>query len=815
MVTRLALRSYRKNKMFFFINIFGLTIGSAMLLIILNYTFYENSYDTFHTASKDIYRVNMDEFNSNEVLNEYAITYPAVGPTMLDEFPEVVSQVRMYTEATYGPVVFTYTEPDGDVVKSIEQRTYYADDTFFEIFDFKLKYGNPDLVLDEPNSAVISERIAEKFFKGENPINKNLRVYDRGGSKDLLITGVAENPPINSHIQFDVIISYPTLCADEWCTTSWDFTDFTTYIQLAGNTDPNTIESKIPSLVSKFKNHQQNANDVQIRFGLLPIEDIHLYSDRIQELTTNSDGNNVKYLLISAFLILVMSWVNYVSLSTALSAERVRGIGILKVLGSDKKQLIYQYIGESAILNLLALIISVIIAEVSLGMISNNLLDETLPSYLFDFSTSFGLLYKLSIVGIFVFNVISSGIYPAFFLSSIKLINAIQGRVGSIKESSFRNTLVTAQFSITFILCAFLFSVFAQINHMRSSDLGFHMEDMVIIQAPRVLQENQSYSESTETLKNELLNSPHITSMTASSLIPGKPHNWGGDIKRLNHELATDLPVQFNGVDYDFVKNYGLDIIAGRDFSKNAGSDSNGVVILNQSAIERLQFDSAEDAIGENILMFGGDKRKIIGVVSDYKQESLKKEPAPYVLFLYDAQGYYSLRVSNESKKAALAHMSKVWGEVFPNNPINYFFLEDNYNEQYKGEYHFFVVFSVSAGLLLLIACIGLFGLLAFATNRSIKEISIRKVFGASIMSIWLSLYKSLFILLGIAILVALPVSSYIINLWLEGYASRISIGPLFFLLPFLMVVSVLICVIVIYSEKISRVNPAVTLKNE
>lgn len=801
--------------MFFLINILGLTLGSAMLLIILNYAFYENSYDTFHTASKDIYRVNMDEFNSDEVLNEYAITYPAVGPAMLEEFPEVISQVRMYTESTYGPVVFTYTEPDGDVVKSIEQQTYYADDTFFEIFDFKLKHGNPDLVLDGLNSAVITERIAEIFFKGEDPINKRLRVYDRGGSKDLLVTGVAENPPINSHIQFDVIISYPTLCSDEWCTTSWDFTDFTTFVQLVDTTDPTSIESKIPSLVSKFKNDQRDTNDVQVRFGLLPMEDIHLYSNRIQELTTNSDGNNVKYLLISAFLILIMSWVNYVMLSTALSAERAREVGILKVLGSNRKQLVYQYIGESAVLNLVALIISVIIAEASLGLTSNNLLDGTLPSYLFDFSTSFGLLYKLSIVGIFVFSVISSGIYPAFVLSSFKLINAIQGRGRSMKGSSFRNTLVTAQFSITFILCAFLFSIFAQIDHMRSSDLGFEMEDMVIIRAPRVLQENQDYLGSAETFKNELLNSPHITSMTASSLIPGKPHNWGGDIRRLNYESATDLPVQFNGIDYDFIKNYELDIIAGRDFSRNAGSDSNGVVILNQSAIERLQFDSPEDAIGQNILMFGGDTRKIIGVVSDYKQESLKKEPAPYVLFLYGAQGYYSLRVSDGNKKAALAHMSTVWQKVFPDNPINYFFLEDDYNQQYKGEYRFFVVFSISAGLLLLIASVGLFGLLAFATNRSIKEISIRKVLGASIMSIWVSLYKSLFIFLGIAILIAVPVSSYIINLWLEGYASRVSMGPLFFVLPFLIVVSVLVCVIALYSEKISRVNPAVTLKIE
>ncbi len=812
---KLALRSYKKNKMFFLINILGLTLGSAMLLIILNYSFYENSYDTFHRASKDIYRVNMDEFKSDQVLNEYAITYPAVGPAMLEEFPEIISQVRMYTESTYGPVIFTYTEPDGDVVKSIEQQTYYADNTFFEIFDFKLKHGNPDLVLDGLNSAVITERIAEKFFKGENPINKRLRVYDRGGLKDLLVTGVAENPPINSHIQFDVIISFPTLCSDEWCTTSWDFTDFTTYVQLVDNTYPASIESKIPSLVSKFKNNRLDTNGVQVRFGLLPIEDIHLYSNRIQELTTNSDGNNVKYLLISAFLILIMSWVNYVMLSTALSAERALEVGVLKVLGSNRKQLVYQYIGESAILNLVALIISVIIAEASLGLISNNLLDGTLPSYLFDFSTGFGLLYKLSLIGIFVFSVLFSGIYPAFVLSSFKLINAIQGRVRSMKGSSFRNTLVTMQFSITFILCAFLFSIFAQIDHMRSSDLGFEMESMVIIRAPRVLQENQDYLGSAETFKNELLNSPYITSMTASSLVPGKPHNWGGDVRRLNHESATDLPVQFNGVDYDFIKNYELDIIAGRDFSRNNGSDSNGVVILNQSAIERLQFDSPDDAIGQNILMFGGDTRKIIGVVSDYKQESLKKEPAPYVLFLYSAQGYYSLRVSDGNKKAALAHMSTAWQKVFPDNPINYFFLEDNYNQQYKGEYRFFIVFSISAGLLLLIASIGLFGLLAFATNRSIKEISIRKVFGASIMSIWVSLYKSLFMFLGIAILIAVPVSSYIINLWLEGYVSRVSIGPLFFVLPFLIVVSVLVCVIALYSEKISRVNPAVTLKIE
>jgi len=801
--------------MFFLINLFGLTLGATMLLIILNYAFYEHSYDSFHRASQDIYRVNMDEFNADGVLGEYAITYPAVGPALVEEFPDVVNQVRMYTEATYGPVVFTYQEPDGDVVKSIEPQTYYADDTFFEIFDFKLISGNPDLVLDQLNAAVIAERIAEKFFKGEDPINKSIKVYDRGGTKNLVVTGVAKNPPVNSHLQFDVIISYASLCAEEWCTTSWDFNDFTTYVQLSKTADPKTIESRIPALISRFKESQQDASAVQVSMGLMPLEDIHLKSDRIQEVATNADGNYVKYLVISALLILIISWVNYVLLSTALSAERAREVGIRKVLGSGKKQLIFQFIGESAAINFLALVVSVIIAEGCLRLISNNLLDEALPSYLFDFSSAFGWWYKAAIAATFTFGVIVSGIYPAFVLSSFKLISAIQGKVKSLKRSAFRNALVTAQFTITFILCAFLFSILAQINHMRSSDLGFEIENMVAIQVPRVLQEGTTYRESLKTFKNELQNSPHINSMTASTLIPGKPHNWAGDIKRVDYTGATDLPMQFNGVDYDFVNNFKLDIIAGKGFARNSGDNPGTVVMLNESAVERLKFESPEAAIGQSILIFGGDKRTIIGVVSDYKQESLKKKPAPYVLFLFNAQGYYSLSLNGASTEAALADMHSAWEKVYPDNPINFFFLEDNYNDQYKGEYRFFAVFSVSAALLLLIAIVGLFGMLAYATNRSMKEISIRKVFGGSIASIWVSIYRSLFVLLGLAIVAALPVSDFIINSWLDGYASRVSIGPLFYALPFLIVVTVFVFVIAFYSGKISRVNPAVTLKSE
>lgn len=812
---KIALRSYKKNRMFFLINIFGLTLGATMLLIILNYSFYENSYDTFHSSSEDIYRINMDEFNVDGLLGEYAITYPGVGPTLVEEYPEVVNQVRMYTEATYGPVVFTYEEPDGDVVKSIEQKTYYADDTFFEIFDFKLTSGNPDLVLNQLNAAVITERISEKFFKGEDPVGKTLKVHDRGGTKNLLVTGVAKNPPVNSHIQFDVIISLPSLCSDEWCTTSWDFNDYTTYVQLSDGADPKTIESRLPSLISKYKTDQQDDDAVKVRMALMPMEDIHLYSDRIQEVATNSDGKYVKYLVISAFLILIISWVNYVLLSTALSAERAREVGIRKVLGSEKRQLIFQFIGESAAINLLALIVSVFIAEGCLLLISNNLLDEALPSYLFDFSSGFGWLYKGAILATFVFGVITSGIYPAFVLSSFKLISAIQGKVKTLKGSTFRNALVTAQFTVTFILCAFLFSIFAQINHMRNADLGFEMDNMVVIQVPRVLKEGSTYRESIKAFKNELLSSPHINSMTSSTLIPGKPHNWGGDIRRVDFTGATDLPMQYNGVDYDFVNNYGLDIVAGKGFERGTGINPGTIVMLNESAVERLKFESPEAAIGESIIIFGGDKRKIIGVVSDYKQESLKKKPAPYVLFLFNAKAYYSLSVSGVSTEAAIADMNTAWQKIYPDNPINYFFLDENYNEQYKGEYRFFTVFSISAGLLLLIAIVGLFGLLAFATNRSMKEISVRKVFGASIVRIWLSLYKSLFILLGVAIIAALPISNYIINSWLDGYASRVSIGPLFYVVPFLIVVMVFVFVIAFYSGKISRVNPAVTLKNE
>ncbi|MTI30181.1 ABC transporter permease [Xanthovirga aplysinae] len=812
---KLTLRNIRKNRLFFFVNILGLMLGSSILFLILNYAFYEYSYDDFHKSRKDIYRVITDQYNGNELQFEYAITYPVVGPTLLEEFSEVSDYVRLYTESIYGPVIFTYEEPDGEIVKSLEPKTYYVDPSFFEFFDFKLTHGNPGLVLNELNSVVISERAAEKFFKGEDAIGKTLTVYDRGGTKDLVVTGVVENPPLNSHMQFDFLISYQSLGSGEWCTTSWNFLDFTTYIKLNPGANRTITAQHLDDLLRKHQTEDEGGT--KVRLALQPLKDIHLKSNRIQELSINASGQNVRYLLISAIIVLLISWMNYVLLSTALSADRAREVGIRKVLGSAKKQLIYQFLGEAATINFLATILAVGISELSLKMISDFLLEDPLPSFLTDFSTFYGWAYKGAIIGIFLLGVISSGIYPALVLSSFKLISALQGRIQSMKGKPFRNTLVTIQFTITFILCSFMFAVLQQIHYMKNSELGFNMENVVVIQAPRVVRKGQSYTESVSTFKNELLKSTHIQSMTASYVIPGKPHSWGGDLKRLNYEGGKDLSVFYNGVDYDFLEQYGIKLLSGRGFSKAFGNDPNEAVILNETAIKKLEFKNPEEAIGQRLQMMGlGDVEKvIIGVVADFKQESLKNDPAPYVLFLYNAPGYYSLKINGKETNRAIADMQASWEFVYPKNPLKYFFLEDFYNEQYRGEYKFFTVLTTSSVLLLLIASFGLFGLLAFATKRSLKEISVRKIFGASLISIWVSIHKSLLVILFTSMVLAIPIAYFFIDSWLESYSFQVGISPLFFVVPFVVVLVVSLSVIGFYSVKVSKVNPAVFLRNE
>jgi putative ABC transport system permease protein len=796
-----ALRNIIKNKVFFLINVLGLAVGMAGCLLIAQYVLHELSYDQAHERKDRIFRVELDRYDKGELSTQWAAGAVGIGPELKANFPEIERYVRMHGESA--------VLDNGDVFFK-EDRLYYAGEDFFRIFSIPLIEGVDSTVLKAPYTMALSARLAKKYFGNQDPIGKSLKM---NAGNQFEITGVFEDLPGNTHMRFDALISFATYesyIKDKDNLNKYDWDGFMTYVLLREKTDPKKLEEKLPPFVEKRASEIMKQYNMGMIFHLSPITKIHLYSNSnlMHDYGPNGNGKAVYFLAIVAVFILIIAWVNYINLSTARSLERAREVGVRKVMGSFRTQLISQFLFESFLIQLIAFTLAIGIVWILLPSFSS-LSDRSI-----DLTIIRSIPFWLGASGMFLGGVILAGLYPAFVMSSFKPVLVLKGRMQTSARGIYlRRSLVVFQFLASITLIVSTFTVYRQLNFMRNSDLGFKMERTVIVNGPSV--RDSTYVNRFEAFQNSLLRYPEIQNVSASTSVPGRQPGWNaGGIRRIGD--GDDMAKQYRilGIDYDFVETFQLKLIAGRDFSRERKTDRSGV-LFNESAMRAMGFKNPAEALDEKIF-FWGDTFHIVGVLKNYHQESLKKDVEPLIFrCIPDANSYYSLRIKSNDIPSTVRLAEGKFKEVFPGNPFQYFFLDEYYNQQYQADRQFGKVFGIFATLAIFIACLGLFGLSSYTVVQRTKEIGVRKVLGASVVQVISLLFRDFAILVAMAIILAIPVSWWLMNNWLSEFANRITLSWWIFLVPIATVIFIAWATISVHTYKAASANPVESLRYE
>jgi putative ABC transport system permease protein len=592
--------------------------------------------------------------------------------------------------------------------------------------------------------------------------------------------------------------------------TSFGWYDFYSYIKLKQGTDHKIFEAKLPAFCNKYMNSKEwsKTNNVKNWLSLIPLSDIYLYSNYNQEAEVNGNGQAVSFMFMIAFLIMGIAWINYINLATARSVERAREVGVRKVLGAMRSDLIRQFMMESALLNIAALIIG-IVAALLLSPVFNSMMGR-------DVHTVFNITseYTLIFTGIFIFGTLLSGLYPAFVLSGYKPVTVLKGAFKNTSGGlTLRKSLIVLQFSVSVILIAGTIIVYQQVNYMRNQQLGANIDQTLVLDGAGSMNDSL-YKNIYQSFKNEMLKLPAVKSMAASSTVMGQEIYWTRGVKQLRSS-ATATTLYLLGIDYDFIPQYQLKLAAGRNFSKDFPVDANGKsAILNDEAVKVLGFKNAEDAIGKKIVV--NDTLTIQGVVQGFHQLGLQKPIDPQLILLRpDQRNEYSIKLQSANMQPNIAAIQKLWDQYFPNDPFNYFFLDDLYGKQYASDQQFGKMFTLFSFLAILIACFGLLGLSAYNILQRTKEIGIRKVLGASTQNVVYMLSKDFLTLVAIAFVVAIPIAWWIMHSWLQDYAYRINISWWVFLIAGTIAVLIAVITISFQAIKAAIANPVESLRTE
>lgn len=801
---RTALRSLLKNKIFSFLNIFGLAIGMACCMIIFQYVVFERSYDKFHPNHENLYRVQYNYFQNGNQIFACAAAVPAVGKAMRDNFPEVEEYAIAYPTGgvvTYEDKVFR------------EDKIQFATPSWLTMFNWPLLRGDINTVLDGPKKIVLTESAAKKYFGDQDPVGKYINWANGWFTEDYLITGIVADVPDNSHVKFSMLASHSTLNepSDGGSETSWGWYDHNTYVSLKPGTDPKEFDKRFAEYLQDLRGEELASRNVLQEFPLQPITDIHLNSKLLQESEPeeNGDAQTVYFMGILAIFILIIAWVNYINLASAKSMERAKEVGVRKVLGAYRSQLIRQFIVESILVNLVAAIISVLIVALVLPYF-NQLTNSPL---------SLGLIFNsgtwLMVVGVFLGGALLSGLYPAFVLSSFRPIVVLKGKLGHTSHGNMlRKGLVVFQFIASVFLIAGTLIVFKQMEYLKNKDLGFEMESTLVLEGPGVLAVDSLFSTYLESFKSEVGRLGSIEAISTSTNVPGDEIFWTNGAKRAEEPNSEFKTIYNVGIDYDYVANYGIEVVQGRNYSRDFPTDETAA-ILNVAATRFLGFESPEDAIGKKIT-HNGQEKEVIGVLDNYNQMSLKNSVSPILYRLIPAnRSFFSLKLQTNNTARTVEEVRAAWDTFFPGNPMDYFFLDSFFNRQYAKEDQFGTVFSILSGLAIIVSCLGLFGLSAFSALQRTKEIGIRKVLGASVSNILLLLSREYVLLILIAVVLGVPLTYYFMDGWLSNFAYRTDIGWLVFLVAAAIVLVVALFTVSYQTLRSARANPSRTLRYE
>jgi putative ABC transport system permease protein len=795
----IALRNVKRHKVYSFINIIGLAIGMAICILIWHFISYENSYDDFCENGKNLYRMELAIYKNGKLIGNNSKAPPALGPAVKANFPEVSEYARLYC---YNSGVVTYKNVSARV-----EDLFLADGSFLNMLSIPLVEGNSETALAEPFSAVISESAAQKFFGDEDPMGKVIE-FDRIGHWVYTITGVFKDIPHNSHLQFDFLFSlHYVLDLPHFKKEPWKSFNFFTYVLLHPNTNPKVLEDKIPKFLDKYVGEAASKYKVKGVYSLQPISMIYLHSPDPGFKIKHRPYMIIYFLSIISIFILIIAWINYVNLSTARSLGRAKEVGLRKVAGATRGQLIKQFLFESVFFNVMGAIVAILIVKITTPTF-NQILGLPLHVSLLS-KTLFWLVLVISLaIGGFL-----SGLCPAFILSSFKPITVLQGKLKNHRSGvGLRKGLVVFQLLISIFFVTGTLTVYKQVDFMRNQELGINTDKVMIVRAPVVVRKYKNIRNNIRTFFSELEQFPEIASLTKGR-VPGRSYGSSTGICR---EGGSKFMVNRIWMDYGFLKTFQIRLLAGRDFSPEITTDHTGAVILNETALKMLEFKSPGEAINQYIIDQDGMKKlKIIGIIKNYHQKCLRERIGPLILRISSHYGpsYYSFKLNTENFNEIISLIKKKWDKFLPGNPFEYTFLEDFYNLQYKIELKFGEIFRAFSLLAVFTACIGLFGLFAYATLQRTKEIGVRKVFGADVPTILGLLLKDLIKLLGISIFIAFPIAYFVFTKGLEFYAYRTGIGLWFFVIPLAIITPIIFITVAYHVVKAAMANPVDSLR--
>ena len=799
---KIAWRNIKRHKGFSGINILGLAIGISACLLILQYVAFEFSYENFHANKDRIYRIRQDRYDNGKLSTQWAAGAYAAGNSFKDAIPEIEDYVKLVQQ---GKVT---TEIDNHPIKI--DKVFFASGSFFKMFTYPLLSGDQNTALKEPFTAALSESTARLIFGSTNAVGKRLEL---NRNSNYRITAVFKDAPVNTQLRPDILLSYSTFikfnAPNNNPETGWLWDGCLTYLLLRKGADPIAVQKKFPAIVEKAVGTDLKKYNASVSYLLQPLTDIHLYSHYMQEPEVNGDGKTTYLLLGVAFFLVVIAWVNYINLATARAITRAKEVGVRKAIGSRRRQLVIQFLSESALLNGLALLLALFIVLVAIPGF-NRLSGQQLSFSLFGERNFWLCLVALFSVGVFF-----SGLYPAFVLSGFRPIEVLKGKMTSTKQSGWlRKSLVVFQFTASLFLLTGTFTVFQQVQYMRKQSLGIDIDQTLIVRQP-IVGIDSAFLQKMTAFKQEVKQQSSVHAIAVSTSIPGEAVGWNaGGIKLVGTDESTQKQYRVIGVDYDFMKTYGLKLISGRFFSTEFGTDDHGV-IFNRKGLEQLGIDQPSAALGKKI-DFWGQQYTIVGVVENFHQQSLRESFEPLIFRLIpDLSGYVSLKANTSGITQTIDHVKGSWNKFFPGNTFEYFFLNEHFDKQYKADQRFGQVFGLFTGLAILVACLGLFGLASFMTLQRTKEIGIRKVLGASAANILALLFKEFAILLLVAFLIGIPIAWATIVNWLQDYAFRISIHWTYFALPFVAIVLIALLTVSFQTVKAAFANPVNSLRSE
>lgn len=807
---KIAIRNLFRNKVFSLINILGLAVGMGVCLLIYQYIHFELSYDQFHENPQNIYRITQTAIKNGEAIDKGVDVTYALGPRGKETIPEIEDFVRVHPEDV-GLIVINSVNNK----RYQEDDMWYVDRNFLQMFNFPLKDGDRESALDEKHNIVITEQIATKYFGDTNPLGKVLRVSGGTLSGDFIVTGVLKTLPITSHLQFDFLLPMDFLLENYRLYKEgdgWVWENFVTYITVKESVDLNIVGKKFDQLIITYIGEKLARLNLSLETGFQPIVDVHLKSGSLSGHFANNNGSiqNVRFFVIVAIFILIIAWINYINLSTARAINRAKEVGVRKSIGANKKQLISQFIVESALINFMAALLAIGIAYSMLPVLNDIIGKELGFTVLQNLNFWFGFFL------IILFGTLLSGLYPAFVLSSFKPLSVLKSvKLTQTGRFTLRQSLIVFQFLMSVILISGTYLVYQQITFMKNEGLGFDMEKILVMNGPRVILETQRQELGSlyQTFKTEGLSHHSISAISATSHVPGKGYIWSGNVLKMGDPEDAHKEANAVFVDTNFFKTFDIDFLARRNFPSKVSPYE--WVVINEEAVKAFGLVSPQDALSEELVFFG-DTIKILGVVKNMHWSSLRDSHLP-VLFMLDNEygAYYSIKLNLSDAKESIAHIESAYHSVFPDDPFYYFFLEDDFNRQYKADLQFGNLFSAFSLLAIFIACLGLFALVSFSAALRIKEIGIRKVLGASVSNLMILLSREYIVLLIIANILAIPVIIFAARSWLNNFAFKIGIGIELILIPGLILFVVSLLTVSYRTYSTARMNPTKSLRKE